>query len=235
MYFRSIITILVVVLPFVAKAQFSPSAYIGFGPSHKLHNNAQILTNLMLNEDYRIAPTEQSVTWVGGINATFMYESGFFFASELQYRTSATKYIIQAVSQLSEGNATMHASEREHVLAIPASIGVQLGKFNIHSGIQANFIVSQSNELQQFNTFEDNSSGIFMSWHTGIAYILSPITLEIRYTQDFKNYGAGYRLADEDLAFYGNRNYWLVMVRYNLLANSKSKKSTKNKSEQQKQ
>ena len=107
--------------------------------------------------------------------------------------------------------------ESEHRIVLPVYAGAHLWNFTAYSGVSANMIVGKSSDFDQFDSFNDTSSKFYMGWHAALGYHLGPVEFEVRYTQDFKNYGSGYELAEKDMVFYGNRSRWLFLVKYNLL------------------
>ena len=198
-------------------AQLSTSVYIGAGPSQSLSSNSEYTSNVIENRDFNLQSVEQRMTYTGGISVYHTFPSRFLIGGELQYQTSSTEYTMWDISGDSEYNNSMSVMETEHRIALPVFAGAHLWNFTAYSGVSANMIVAKSSDFDQFDSFNDTSSKFYMGWHAGLGYHLGPVEFEVRYTQDFKNYGSGYELAEKDMVFYGNRSRWLFLAKYNLL------------------
>ena len=159
------------------------------------------------------------MTYTGGVSVHHTFPSRFLIGGELQYQTSSTEYALWDISGDSEYNKSMSVMESEHRIVLPVYAGAHLWNFTAYSGVSANMIVGKSSDFDQFVSFNDTGSKFFMGWHAALGYHLGPVEFEVRYTQDFKNYGSGYELAEKDMVFYGNRSRWLFLVKYNLLYN----------------
>ena len=198
----------------MANAQAKFDAHVGFSPAANLKGQEIRITDLDGPVNYAMSPSEQGAGYTFGLGLTKDMESGFFIRAELQYNYSKTTYQLREILPIGEGPFPMTFDDTHHSLVIPLSVGVKLGKVRILSGVDANAILARTQGLDQFESFQDNSSTLFMSWHAGLGLDLNRVGFEVRYTQDFQNYGQGYTVGEKDLDFYGNRNRWTVVAKY---------------------
>jgi len=217
MNIRLILSVLAMFFSSFLIAQLSTSVYLGVGPAKSLNSNSEFTPKAIDNRDFSLQPVKQLMTYTGGVAVFHTFPSNFLIGGELQYQTSTTEYALREISGDSEYNTSMTVNASEHRIALPVSVGVHLGNFTAYSGVSANMIVSKSSNFDQFDSFNDTGSNFYMGWHAGLGYHLGPVEFEVRYTQDFKNYGSGYEIAKKDMIFYGNRSRWLFLVKYDLL------------------
>ncbi len=202
-----------------SSAQVSLDVHAGFSPGKNINSQEIRVTDLDGPVNYGLRPSSQDAGYTVGIGLTKDLESGFFFRSELQYNYVNTTYEMRELQPIGEGPRPMSFDASQHTLLLPLSVGVRIGNVRVLSGIDANLVVSGNHGLNAYESVQDNSSNLYMGWHAGIAYDIDRVGFELRYTQDFKNYSQGYVVGDKDLEFYGNRNRFTVLAKYNFVAN----------------
>jgi outer membrane protein with beta-barrel domain len=195
-------------------AQTTFDGHIGVSPAQNI-GSQEIRINCWNGEAKgALRPSRQSAGITAGLGITHDLESGFFLRGELQYIYSKTQFVMRDVTPTSERLSTFTFDVANHVLALPLSVGVRLGSFRVLSGVNVNAALKSTTALARLDNFYDNSSSLYMGWHAGLEYDLGNIGLEVRYSNDFRNYGQGYSVGEKELIFYGNRNRWTVLVKY---------------------
>jgi len=143
-------------------------------------------------------------------------KSGFFMRAALHYNYSKVHYGLREIISQNEGYSPMDLNETNHVLSLPLSIGVELGIIRITSGVNANTIVHSTTTLTNLDRTQDNGPKFYAGWHSGIGLDIKKFGVELRYTQDFRNYGDGYTIGNKELTFYGNPFKWTLITKYEL-------------------
>ena len=197
------------------KAQWSTNAYFAVGPSQDIKATMVDVTDAS-GTDFALDPEKQSMTIAAGVGAEYVFAGEFFLAGELQYNTSESEFNMTELTPGAEYTQRFTLTHREHRLATPISVGVWLGNFRVHSGVTANFIVSEQSDFDDLDYFEDTASSAYMGWHAGLGYQVGPVEIEARYSQDFRNHAHGFTMNNETVDFYGNRNQWLFIAKYRL-------------------
>lgn len=220
MNIRSILLAAAILITTSLTAQLSTSMYLGVGPSKDLKSNSEYAPRVVGDRNFNLQPVKQRMTYTAGFAVYKTFPSQFLIGAELQYQSSSTEYAFWEISGDSEYAPAIDVVESEHSILLPVSVGAHIWNFTAYTGVSANMIVGKSSDFDQFVSFNDTGSKMYMGWHAGLGYHLGPVEIEVRYTQDFRNYGSGYELAEKDMVFYGNRNRWLLLVKYNLLYKS---------------
>jgi len=217
MYLRTVVILSTLLQPCLSIAQFSFSAFAGPGFNHQIDVNVEHLECFKNIEDHTITPTLQKSPWAAGLQIRYDNVAGYYFALESEIKPIVIDYTIDICSQTLEAYPDKSVTDKELLLSFPVAAGAKLGRFHIQSGINATIVLSNDNDLEQFDTFEDNSEKAFMGWHGAAGVSLGRIHLELRYTQEFRNYAEHYTLSGKELEFYGNRFYWQVRVGFDLI------------------
>jgi len=199
---------------YVASAQTKFDAHVGISPARELGSQEIRVAFLGGKCNAAIRPSKQSAGITLGMGIMQTMKSGFFLRAEGQYLHSKTYYSMREIQESGERPANLTYSESSHTISLPLSVGVRLGSFRVHSGVNINAIIQSKTTLTNLGDFNDNSSPLYLGWHAGIGYDLGDIALEIRYSQDFRNYGQHYSIGEKELNFYGNRLRWTVLVKY---------------------
>lgn len=115
---------------------------------------------------------------------------GFWFMSELMYGQVTTEYSIEYTRRASEGaSGPIFLDERRSYFELPVSAGVTLGNFEIFSGFSAAHDFSIRSDLNQVNGYSEELPALRFGWHTGAGINIGQILLDVRYQQEFRNYG----------------------------------------------
>ncbi len=208
---------------FSISAQVSYSVHAGAGPAKSLRSAAVRIPSWNGQGDYALRPIRQSETFKLGFGISRVYNSRFLVQSEVAYSTSSTEYAMWQIPFDSENRPSMTIQSREHRLTIPVSIGAQLGNFSLHSGVNLNAIIYKDSGFKELPDFVDNGSVIYLGWQAGLRYDLGPVGLEVRYEQDFRNYGQGLETPRREVLFYGNRSRFMILAHLRLNHSTKKR------------
>lgn len=115
----------------------------------------------------------------------------FWFMSELMYGQATTEYSIEYTRRVSEGGASgpIFLDEKRSFIELPVSAGISLGMFEIFSGFSAAHDFNIRSELDQIVGYSADLPVLRFGWHTGAGVNLGRVLLDVRYLQEFRNYG----------------------------------------------
>ncbi len=199
---------------YTATAQSKFDVHVGFSPAQKISSQEIRVISLKGQCNGAFSPTQQSTGLTIGMGVTHALKSGFFMRAEMQYYTAKTHYEMREILPSSERVSNLTYYQSNHTITLPLSVGVQLGSFRVTSGVNANAVVHSTSTLTNLRNFKDSSSAMYLGWHAGLGYDIGSFGLEIRYSQDFGNYGQGYSIGDRELTYYGNRLKWTFLAKY---------------------
>ena len=209
-----LITFVTIGISYSAEAQTTFDAHVGYSPAQKIGSQEVRVINSVGNCNAAFSATKQAARYTAGIGVTHTMESGFFVKAELEYLYSKTEYEMRDLLVSSERLPTLAYYTSNSTISVPLSVGVRLGSFRVLSGVNANLVAHSMTTLNNLGNFSDNSSSLYVGWHAGLGYDLGKLGLELRYSQDFKNYAQGYSIADKQITLYGNRLRWSILLRY---------------------
>jgi Outer membrane protein beta-barrel domain len=200
----------------ISSAQTSFDVLLGYSPGQNI--NAQEIPVHMGYGSSRsaITPIRQSAGYTVGLGVRHTVAPGFFIGAELQYFYYKVDYALRENASRNDGFLPMDLNEINHVMSLPISVGVDLGIVKITSGVNVNTVVNSTTTLSSLEGMEDNSRPFYAGWHSGVGVDLKKFGIEMRYNQDFRNYGQGYSIGKKELTFYGNPLRWTFLFKYHL-------------------
>ncbi len=139
----------------------------------------------------------QDVSYTGQIGLLIRRDGQhFWFMAEVLYGKSTTRYSMRSTSEI--GDPTLYREKRSFI-DIPCTAGVTIGKVEIFSGFNVTKDLQIESELAKLNGFNMALPTATMGWHSGVGVNLGNILIDLRYQQQFCNYGQGRFLNGEEL------------------------------------
>lgn len=189
-------TFLTIVSSGVAQVKIGPIA--GYAPARSM-GTAQLLVN-------RNDPASTFI--FNGNNVEYSPSLGlmvkfntkhFFFEADPMYYSIRKSYTMQYLheSVITEKSHKMEESCKS--IELPLSAGVKLGYVEIKSGFSVRYEFGQSSSLSVMEGYQRKIEDTIFGWHTGIGVNFGKISAELRYQQDFGNYGQGIYVNDQEL------------------------------------
>lgn len=191
----SILTLCTLTAMTTVRAQSTFGIKLGYVPASSLTDNNHVIVNgYGTGLTFNTSRANHSI-YAGGFYR-YSLEDGFFLQGEALYNFQTTEYLI---NYLDNDAPDALLSDEMHHLALPISIGVEIGMFEVLSGITTEVELKSTSELSVFDTFADKRPFVGFGWHTGILVNMHPVFLETRYQLNFNNYGADLYLYDQHL------------------------------------
>ncbi len=123
----------------------------------------------------------------------------FWFMGEALYGQSTSQYSFRYTYRSREENKTDLYKLKKSYLQMPVTAGVKLGLFEVFSGFFVSRDLEVENEMTQMNKYSINASSWQLGWHSGVGLNLGMVLLDVRYQQEFNNYGSGQYLNSQEL------------------------------------
>lgn len=171
-----------------AYSQVSIGLRVGKGPNvspgtnHIFVNRQEAFNESLFNvEQVRYSPQI-------GVMARMDLEK-FWFMSELTYGQITTQYSMIYTAQVESGQTSGTFNEKRAFLEIPVSAGVSLGMIDVFSGLSVAHDFGFKNELETIEGYTSSLPAMRWGWHTGVGVNFGHILIDIRYQQEFGNYG----------------------------------------------
>lgn len=123
----------------------------------------------------------------------------FFFEGEALYYSIRKSYEMQYIDEIVENKGGHVMKESCKSIEVPLSAGVKLGYVEIRSGFSMRYEFGQSSSLSDMPHYQRKMDSTVFGWHSGIGVNLGRISAEVRYQQDFANYGQGIFVNDQEL------------------------------------
>ncbi len=195
-------------------AQLSLGLRLGMSPSvdpgtSQIFVNSGSQENLFNAQQVRYAPQI-------GVAARADMEH-FWFMTELKYSPATTRYSMLPTQQYTESRlpAAMYSVRRD-MLELPVSAGVKLGIVEIFSGFFLDADLHVKNDLAQMAGFVSSAPAVRAGWHSGIGVNLGNVLFDVRYQQEFSNYGQGYYFNGQELLLHNAPGRLIMTIGYTL-------------------
>lgn len=200
---------LLLALTLPAEAQNSFGIRLGYSPASTLHNNHVIINGGNTDLIFNTQKANNSIYTGAYLRRDLDY--GFFLQGEALYAYQSNDYLISYLDNDAQANEIHEVSHR---LALPASVGIQLGSVEILSGLNANILLARKTDLSEFAAFSEDIPAVTFGWHSGIGMSVQQLKFELRYHMDFSNYGADMYLYDQHLRLSNAGNRLVFGVSY---------------------
>ena len=122
----------------------------------------------------------------------------FWFMAEALYGKSKEQYAFTFTYRDVEDGKRCAYTISKSFLEVPVSAGVKLGKLEIFSGLNVSTDLTRKCDLEM-NHYTMDDSSLRLGWHSGIGFNLGKVLLDVRYQQNFSNYGAGQYVSGQEL------------------------------------
>jgi hypothetical protein len=123
----------------------------------------------------------------------------FFFEAEAIYNSIRRSYEMQYIENNLRAESMHQMKETCKAIDFPLSAGVKLGVVEVRSGFSLRYEFAQSSTLSQMQGFKSKIDNTVFGWHSGLGLNFGRISAELRYHQDFANYGQGIFVNDQEL------------------------------------
>ena len=123
----------------------------------------------------------------------------FFFEGEVLYSPIRKSYSMQYIEAKGAEGLIHEMEESCKSMYLPLSLGVTLGIVEITSGFSMRYEFDPASTLSQMHNFSREIDNTVFGWHSGIGINLGRVSAELKYQQDFANYGQGIFVNDQEL------------------------------------
>ncbi len=139
----------------------------------------------------------------------------FWFMSELMYGQSTAQYSMIYTHQISESPSPL-MNEKRSFLELPISAGVSLGPIDVFSGFSVARDFGFRNELDQMEGYSTSRNALRAGWHSGIGVNFGHVLVDIRYQQEFRNYGQGQFINGQELLLKNSPGRFLMTAGFRI-------------------
>ncbi len=123
----------------------------------------------------------------------------FWCMSEIMYGQRTERYSMIYTRELQTGQAPSMMNEKRSFLELPVSAGVSLGVIEVFSGFSVTHDFGFKNELEQIEGYSTTRNALRAGWHSGIGVHVGHVSMDVRYQQEFGNYGDGRYINGQEL------------------------------------
>ena len=192
-------------------AQYEFGLRVGIAPANSGISNNHVIVNTQASA-LTFNTQKAGGELYAGVFVRRSLDYGFFLESEALYRNQSMDYII---NYLDNDAPDKLVSERTHEIAIPVSIGVDLGSgVEVSSGVMTRFVVSHNTGLEDFAGFRQDVPAATFGWQSSVGFNLRPVRFNVTYVLDFKNYGSHLFLYDKQLQLSNSASRIVASVAY---------------------
>ncbi len=175
-----------------AWSQFRLDIIAGISPGSNPTTAGIFVNRQSPAEEFTLNMYKVKPQFYGGLITHLDLSTPFFTEVGAIYTRKSSMYFMEYTLDLESGRVpSASMSETEHLILIPASIGVSLGSFDVTSGFTAIGTLSKETELSHLKGFQSDSPFIQWGWHTGVRHTIRRSMIGIEYQGSFNRVGQG--------------------------------------------
>ena len=140
----------------------------------------------------------------------------FWVMPELMYGRSTAQYSMIYTRDNLNGQKPTMMDEKRTFLELPVSLGVSLGVIEVFSGFNTSYDLNNTNELEHMEGFKSSIPAMHYGWHSGIGLNFGDILFDVRYQQEFGNYGQDRYVNGQELLLRNAPGRFLVTAGYRM-------------------
>jgi hypothetical protein len=107
-------------------------------------------------------------------------------------------------------------NEKHSFLELPVSAGVSLGVFEVFSGLSATHSFGYRNELETMEGFSSSQPSLRFGWHSGLGVNFGHVLVDVRYQQEFSNYGQDRYINGQELLLKNSPGRFLATAAFRI-------------------
>lgn len=192
------ILIACVSISFSAQAQFRFGIKAGIAPKKDMGTAPLIVNRDNRTSEFLFNGNKVEFSPTLGVSLKYTVDQ-FFFEGEATYYSMRKTYEMQYIGERTALAAWHTMEESCKSIEFPVSAGVNLGRFQITSGFSARYEFGQKSSLVQMEGVDRQMQSTVLGWHTGIGIHVGKVSAELKYQQDFANYGEGINVNGQEL------------------------------------
>lgn len=187
-----------VAIAFSTEAQFRVGIKAGLAPTRNMGTSPLIVNRNDHTSDFLFNGNQVEFSPTLGIALRYT-KNQFFFEGEAVYYSIRKTYAMQYIGESAGLEARHTMKESCKSVEFPVSAGVILGRFQITSGFSMRNEFGNKSTLTQMQGVDRQLRSTVFGWHGGIGINVGKVSAELKYLQDFSNYGEGIHVNGQEL------------------------------------
>lgn len=152
------------------------------------------------HEEFRFNMNKVSPQYFIGAKGHVQLLSPFFVEAGLTYTRRKSTYEVNYTMIDKEHPVSYHTmNEIEHMVMLPANIGVNLGSVEIISGLRLMKTTSKRSNLDQLAGFTTDGNPVKVGWQAGAGFYLFSTRIGLEYHGNFSRVGSGMYVNNQSL------------------------------------
>ncbi len=194
--------------------QFTYGIRVSASPSVDPGTNPIIVNRSLSNEGLLNISHVKYAPQIGAMAR--LEQNHFWLMGELLYSSSTMQYSMNYLNESDISQSTAMVNEKRTYLDIPLSIGVSLGMVEVFSGFSMSCDLGYKSALEDVESYRTSIPSIHYGWHSGIGLNLGNVLLDVRYAQQFGNYGQGRYINDSEILLRNSPGHVVVSLGYRI-------------------
>ena len=135
-----------------------------------------------------------------GVKSQLQLSSPFFMEAGLLYSMRKSTYdVVYTIIDTEHPVRNHELNETDHQIMLPVNIGVNMGSFDVMSGLSVTHSVSKKSELIQLSGFESEGNRPQLGWQGSVGYYFLRNRIGLEYQGSFTRVGSGMTINDQSL------------------------------------
>src|SRR5688500_11773750 len=193
-------TILILSGIVIGNAQWRFDIVGGVSPSSSPSSAGLIVNRHAPHEEFVFNVAKVQPQLFAGFKSQLQLSSPFFAAAGLMYSRKESTYDVTYTIIDTEHPVPNHLlNEVDHQIMLPVNIGVNLGSFDVMSGLRITQSISKKSELTQLSGFSADGNKPQFGWQGSVGYYFLRNRIGLEYHGSFTRVGSGMTLNNQSL------------------------------------
>ena len=177
--------------PFIS-AQIRFDIIGGISPGATPVSDGLIVNRHLPHEEFVFNLGQVDPQFFAGVKGHIELSTPFFVEAGLLYSRKKSTYDITYTMIDTEHPVQDHImTETDHLVMLPVNIGVNLGLFDVTSGLRMMKSLSKKSELNNLSGYSADGTLAEMGWQTGIGFNIARSRIGVEYQGNFSRVGRG--------------------------------------------
>lgn len=143
------------------------------------------------------------------LTAPFFLETGLFYA-----RSQSTYDVVYTIIDTEHPISNHIMKETEHLVTLPINIGVNIGSFDVTSGLRLIQPISNTTDLHQLAGFILDENKVRMGWQASMGFSFLRERIGIEYQGNFSRVGSGMSVNNQSLELMNVPGQFVLLIQH---------------------
>ena len=188
----------------------------GISPAATPASAGLIVNRHLPHEEFVFNLGKVDPQYFAGVKGQIELTAPFFVEAGLMYTRKKSTYDITYTMIDTEHPVKDHVmAETDHLIMLPVNIGVNLGLFDVTSGLRVMKSLSRKSDLYSLSGFNTDGTPPELGWQAGIGFNIVRSKISVEYQGNFSRIGRGMFVSDQSLEIMNVPGQMVLLLHHN--------------------